>query len=296
MGVLLTWALPPTEASWTLVKIERAASKDGTYTEIASQAYNDNTYYDKDGGSTNWYRIRFFDGTSTYSDYSSAIQGEDLTTTYCNPEDVQRIMQLDEPFGGEGSTAVNIQDVQRSIREAEDDIDSTTMHAWREKTITEEMHDLNQLEYVPGSGYPIYLGHRKIKTLDTSEGDKIEIWDGSNWTDWIASSDYTEGRDEDYWMDYQNGILWIRSTVISYPTMSVRVTYRYGESTVPKDIRKACAMMVAMELYATSDKTVLTAEGDRERYSYSSRIKRMEDKVNAIISKYTEVRFKDFGS
>ena len=290
MGNLVKWPLDVKEASWDEVKIERSTSESGVYSEIASQSASDNTYYDETGGSTNWYQVRYYNSVSTnYGDYSTPMSALALVVYYCNATDVARILQVDE-FGGEGATKPSLDDIEEWILEAQDDIDSTTHNAWRSKTVTDEYHDINQLSYEYGVGWPIYLMHRNIKTLSTSEGDKIEVWDGESWVDWIASSDYSEGRDEDYWVDYKTGILYIVNSVYSFLRKGVRVTHRYGNSSVPKDIRDACAMMVAIKVLETNDRTIVIPEGELT-VSYSSRIRRMQDKIDTILNKHSEVQF-----
>jgi len=80
MGNHLTWDKPLPDATWTHVRIERSSTENGTYTEIASQAISDSTYFDVNGLSTSWYRIRFYDSSAAvFSDYSDALQGEEDT-------------------------------------------------------------------------------------------------------------------------------------------------------------------------------------------------------------------------
>jgi hypothetical protein len=295
--MLVEWAKPTSEASWDYTKIERADASTGPWTEIASQAIADNTYYDESGGEDNYYRIRHYDSsTGIYSSYSDVATGVGYTTYYCSTRDVARYLQVPE-FGGEGSTAPTIQDVQRFIQDAEEELDRDIGHAWKERSVSEEMHDLNQLSYIYGTGWPIYLGFRKVRTLDSDEGDKIEIWDGENWVDWVASSDYTEGRDEDYWMDYKNGILWIKSlSGTSYTKMSVKVTYRYGDTSVPNDIRKACALLAAINILDTNDRTILVPEGSPPSINWDRKIERWQAQIDKTIASRAEIKFKAFGS
>ncbi len=80
MGNHLTWEKPLPDATWTHVRIERSTTENGSYTEITTgsgQAIADSTYFDVNGTSTSWYKIRFYDSANgVYSDYSAALQGE----------------------------------------------------------------------------------------------------------------------------------------------------------------------------------------------------------------------------
>ena len=289
--VLIDWALPPEEAEWTNVLIERATSESGPWTQIKSQVASDNTYYDEAGGTNNYYRIRFYNSdTGSHSSYSSAMLVVEVTTYYCQADDVARILQVDE-FGGEGATAPSLDDIEEMILEVQDWIDGKTHNSWRSKSVSNEIHDINQLSYERGVGWPIYLKYRNIKTLSSSDGDKIEIWDGESWVDWIASSDYSEGRDEDYWVDQKTGILYIVNMVYSFLRKGIRLTYRYGNSTVPKDIRRATALKVAIDVLRSNDRTIVVPDGSTLAVSYGSRIRGWKEEIDEILSNHAEVQF-----
>lgn len=94
MGVKLIWTLPDSESSFDTVYIYRANSKDGTYNEIHNQSISDYTYYDMTGTSSNWYKIRFYDSSSsTWSDFSDPMNGADYGS-YCTVQDVKDIMDV----------------------------------------------------------------------------------------------------------------------------------------------------------------------------------------------------------
>lgn len=76
MANSLTWEKPLSNAPWTDVKIERSTSQSGSYVEIASVAIATSNYYDVDGTTTDWYKIRFYSSTElAYSVYSDPLQG-----------------------------------------------------------------------------------------------------------------------------------------------------------------------------------------------------------------------------
>jgi hypothetical protein len=284
MGNVVKWSLPATEAGWTKTYIESSTDQI-TWVVLTNQAIADNTYYDENGGSNTYYRIRFYNETSlVYSGYSNIAAGELKTTTYCTPEDVQRVLQIDD-LGGIGRSKPTRDDIIDFILDAEEEINRLTKHSWKSTTITDEIYSTNA-NYVEGSGFPIPLNHRKIKTLTEASGDKLEIWDGSEWTDLISSTSYTEGRDADYWLDYEQGILYIKDFHTIYEN-GIRLTYRYGETIVPKTIRNACSLLAGIQILDTNDRTVMVPEGVQYN-SYTTRITRMQEKVDKILESYTE--------
>jgi len=99
----LTWE-EPSETTITQVEISRSSTIYGTYTVIATIDATDDgeaktsanswviTYTDSSGTRTNWYKIRFYDGTSElYSEYSDPITAEELLRL-CTVADVKEVI------------------------------------------------------------------------------------------------------------------------------------------------------------------------------------------------------------
>ena len=53
----------------------------------------------------------------------------------------------------------------------------------------------------------------------------MEVWDGTQYEDWLTTK--TEGRNEDYWLDYEKGVLYLRTTRYT-PISGVRISYRFN--------------------------------------------------------------------
>jgi len=93
MGVYLKWK-PATGSSYTNTYIYRSSTETGTYTEISSQSYSDLNYYDIDGTTGYWYKVRFFDSVATkWSEFSDAWQGG-TWRGYCTVEDIRDVTNL----------------------------------------------------------------------------------------------------------------------------------------------------------------------------------------------------------
>lgn len=177
-----------------------------------------------------------------------------MVVTYTTALNVQALLQRQTAFSV--STVPTLAQVESLIEAYEDHVDNDTDHAWRETTITEEFVD-KKTNYVYGTGIKFKLLHRKIKTFSTGDGDKLEVWDGNSWVDYLVSK--TEGRNEDYWTDEESGVFYIRSTYRIFPK-GVRVTYRFGESTVNQAIRLAVDNFVASDIILMYDSQVTFAE------------------------------------
>jgi len=286
MGNFLNINPPSPESNWDYVYIYRASSESGDYTEIANQAISNLTYYDVNGDSTSWYKVRYYNSTTdTYSSYSSPIQAR--TETYTSMKSIARFLQIDD-FSD--STKPSLNTIIDWIFEAEDYIDNQTNHSWRETTITNEYHDIPK-RTLGGrerwwTGLPIYLKHRSIRSFDTSKGDKLEIWDGSNYTDWITEK--TEGRANDFWVDYEDGIIYLKNLISWIWKRAVRVTYRYGETSIPEDIKQLATLLVIKNFLLFEDKSALITEGETQNLPYSGKIENIDKRINEILNRYKE--------
>lgn len=194
-----------------------------------------------------------------------SVRPEQNDTGYCDPEDILPYFRQFNEWPeeseelGPGTTQdpsgirpPTRSDVQQLILRASARIDRETGHAWRERRVEDEIRDIKG-PYYWNSGVPVPLLKRNIVTpIDSSQGDKLEVWQGEEWHDWAADDAYTYGRDGDYWVDEANGILHIYRRPLYINHLNLRVTYRYGSTGgygVPEDIKEACAKLVAAELY-----------------------------------------------
>jgi len=173
-------------------------------------------------------------------------------TYYVGTVGVRRILQNDFKFSG--TTHPSDTDVVDTIEEVQDEIDQQTQHAWREKTVTNEFYSFPfDRIYDHSVGLKIHLRHREIASFDTNKGDKIEIWNGSSYEDWVA--DKTVGRNEDYWLENEQGILHLRFYHPFFREKAIRISYRYGEGSVPKDIRRATTILTAIQLLENDERS-----------------------------------------
>jgi len=247
MGNYINFTIPNTEASWNYAIIERSILQSASYSTLTSQIITNNTYYDENGTSSHWYRLRFFDsGNTVYSDYSDPFQADE--EYYCTPRDVASFM------GRAAFTDITNPtryEVEQIISDMCDQVDEKTHNTWRKTRVTNETHDVRIQDRYQGYGaYPydystriaLYLKHRDIRPF-VSGTNKIEVWDGSTWIDFITT--YTEGRSQDYWINAERGIIYFVNHYPLRQRSNVRVTYDYGKTSVDGDIRMATILLTA---------------------------------------------------
>jgi len=168
-----------------------------------------------------------------------------------------------ETYAGED---IKKTDIEQSIEWAEEEIDRKTRHSWMSRSVTDEIHNFKYMRYGV-HGYPflflgmqekvVALNHRKIRAF-VQDTDYLYVWVGE-WIDYIATK--TEGRADDFWVDYERGLIYF---VSSYPTRylnAVKVTYRYGDASVPKDIEKAATLLAAIDLVSNEGYSFIVPDG-----------------------------------
>lgn len=212
---------------------------------------------------------------------------------YCEPEDVVQYFDRFDHFEADSDQPRD--HIKRQIMSKSERIDTKTGHAWRERKVEDEMHDLDQV-YRFGSGQPISLSKRAIRTpLDPDKGDKIELYEGGGesdgaYHDLVADGSKNEGRNGDYWVDSETGMLHVYRRG-SYFTnyQAIRVSYRYGQKVIPADITEVCAKLVAADLME-SDFYRYTQPGNEEAPDAENIAEKWREQSEKDLHHYNEVR------
>ena len=209
-----------------------------------------------------------------------------MATDYCSATDIVNRIKIKDNSGvliiPSSSTDPTLAQLEDLIKQTEDEIDSRTLHAWRTVTVTSEMHDIIS-NYQWGRGIPIHMFHRQMKVFDSGQGDKLEIWDGSNY------DDITDQGNERYNVIEEMGIIYLRGYVFSiFRENRLRITYRYGETLIPSDIKEACIIGTVMRLLE-SDIAMSNIEYGPDRGLRIERVvERMQERYDKIIERHSE--------
>lgn len=295
MGNYINWEQPNTEASWNYVTIDRSLTQSASYTGLTSQVITNNTYFDESGLSSHWYRIRFYDsGNGVYSSYTDPFQSDN--EYYCTAREVASFMGRTQFTDSTNPTRFEVEDI---IADVCDEIDKRTHHAWRKTRVTNEYYNVRiQDRYAGyrGGAYPynfdtrinLYLKHRSLRAF-VSGDTKIEVWNGLSWDDFIST--YTEGRNHDYWIDYNRGIIFFTNRYPLWSRFNVRVTYDFGETVVPGDIKKAAVMLTAAQIVGgKEDLNVVYPQSTMGSVlDTNSRWEKWTERAEKLLDKRTEV-------
>lgn len=208
---------------------------------------------------------------------------------YCTPDDVARwFEQYDDGF--DDTTVPTDDHVKDHIFEWMEYVDDVTRHAWRENTVVEELKDMDG-PYQWWAGRPLNLAKSDVRPLSAADGDKLEEWDGSSWNDWLSDSGRTEGRDEDYWLDKTDGILWVKDRFVFQRHPQFRLTYRYGNPNgATRAITMATAKLVAADLL-TSDQYSMNIPGTDGAMEATDMADRWKEDADDVLQRHKRVSY-----
>ena len=214
--------------------------------------------------------------------------------SYCTHGDVSAFLQVDAFADGGSATTPTQAQVETFINMAEERIDQLTDHAWhtsRANTVTEERGRIQRVmsNSVNDRGR-IQLKHYPILDMDSGT-DKLHIWDGGEYVEYIANKTgddtITTVTGKDYWIDKGRGTIYLNSynqfNLLSDAPSGVTayVTYRYATAATPNDIKQACIYFTAA-MIAMNDDLNLMQEGD-DSMDNSTKSQRFEEMAMKIL-------------
>ena len=218
-----------------------------------------------------------------------------MTTYYTTPDKVASFLGVSAFTGTDQPSGVNTlagtTEVESWINWAEDEIDRKTGHSWRSTLVEDEIYDIDQpywdARFWYGRELPLFLHKRNLRTF-VSGTHKIEIYEGAgNWVDLVAN--FTEGRNQDYWIDYKKGKIWFGNKRPLFRRSGVRMTYAYGESNVPKDIEQCATLLTAVVMADSDNFRDFFVEGSNVQIPLQNKVARWEKKAKSLILGRAEI-------
>ena len=147
---------------------------------------------------------------------------------YCTKETVALFIGRPSAYFTASTTPTATQ-IEEWLERKTAEIEARTNRAWLPRNAHLEYHSIpyNRVlmqVYSFKRFKRVYLRHGGVKTLDSTLGDSLEVFDGSTWYDWLANK--TEGRSQDYWVEPEDGYLFLNAQ----PSREgARISYRYNE-------------------------------------------------------------------
>lgn len=178
-------------------------------------------------------------------------------------------------------------EVEEMIEDAESFLESYCRTAWRTKTVTDEKHSAPELYYRRYSqGMYFQLRNRNIIAMT-----KIEIWEGDGYNDLVATGTEGDGPQEgDWYIMPEEGLLFIHNT---YPSTfyegSVKLTYTYGQSSIPNGIRRATTLLAAAYAIESNFDWVYTLREGVEGISNEKKSQMWEKRALELANRFKEI-------
>jgi len=171
MGILLEWqAISTSESDYDQVAVYRATSEDGTYVHLVTQDISDTTYYDADGTSSSWYKLKWYDSTeAVLSEFSEALKGGEFYG-YCSVEDVRDISSI-------SSSQLNDTEVAKLIIFASNQMNAEMQIYHEDEAIG--YIDSTKENTIDGSNTTFYTKHYPIGDLNNDyniDENDIEVY------------------------------------------------------------------------------------------------------------------------
>lgn len=281
MAIVLRWQVPDsTELAYDLVYIERATSQGGSYSVLTNQAISDNTYVDETGSSASWYRLRFYNSSTTnYSSYSSEMQGSTYIG-YCSLNNVREICNLT-------TSDISDTDLYALITKATIKINSEiNTRVTRERVLP---IDLTRENEINGVNTVYYVQNWKGNYLGDRDNDgDVDIYDVKVYQ---VASDGTETQPAVSSVDADD----CKITLDSAPSSGVELYLSYDYSPFSMDepdqqIRLACAQLTAafafnkLQRGLSPDQTFGNTKFKRDMEAGNSYYKDYKESITNILS------------
>lgn len=222
------------------------------------------------------------DGTST----ATADFVHNRKPEYCTVNDIADWLRIDI----NANTDPNASMIEDYIVTNEDIIDRETGHTW----LTDKVYRTDTFNaedvYHYGHGMYIPIKHRQMKLpWDTNKGDKFEIWNGIEWVDQTVNT-------PDVFINFEDtkGVLYIRGFIYTILRKNrFRLTYRYGGDkegeTIPRDIKRACVLLTAIDILSTDFKMSQIPYGGEGNIEKKAMIDKWDEKAKRIIQTHSEI-------
>lgn len=221
-------------------------------------------------------------------------------TTYAGVTGVVSRLQLMDPKTNQRKVLTELtnpraSEVESRILAFEDYVDMFCRDQWRIKA--------SQLEYYSSdpmwtNWYPFEIktwvyGH-KLQNFDKSKGDILMVKRGREWHD-LLSEPYKEGEYNDFWVEYDTGIIHFQATRPSYGPQTIKVQYRWGHEEVPHTIRRAVENLVAADILKSEIYTVIAGDGAGFVTNRTNTARAWEEEAHDLLRRHQRIPTRTLG-
>jgi hypothetical protein len=249
------------------------------------------------------------------SGYEAPFDNENLTPTYCTVGQVSRMLGHDSTSGEYFSDTTGADDIddtfpwaddiKEAILESEQVIDDRIRTSYRPIRVVNEYHTITEL-WRWGSGIGVPLNHKYVLPLRKSLGDSVQVFNydkGDTYTEALDS--WSEGRGNDFWVNYEEGIIYFYEKWPWQWEKGIKITYRYRLNStpvydesgttvttvishVPRSVQRACRYLTAAHLIFQQDTTQFIIDGT-DRVALQKKAEWWENKAWEILKPREEL-------
>lgn len=190
---------------------------------------------------------------------------------YCTADDVKTYLK------GLGIDAIfSDTEINNVIDQYADEIDELSGTAWREKTVTDEVHSIRHgfsagMWYI---AYAIMLNYAPVRQITS-----LQVFNGTEYEEWVGNKE--EGRGKDYYIDYKDGFIYIMGYRWILWGLDVKVSYTYGYTSVDGRVKELNTLYAVRHLLQfTGAYEVSVPEGGTD--TIASRMERVERRIKDL--------------
>ena len=215
---------------------------------------------------------------------------------YVTPDEIRQYLGLDE---NRWTDSV----LQPLIEEAEAWIDRISNTTWntdlseadtnRLPKKVREYHDITRYKggLWLGIGVPVHLVCFPVVKIES-----LKIWNGKTYDEWIGKAE--EGRGKDYWVDYQNGVIYLNRLYWWWVMggKEIIVEYKYGRADLPAYVKELARLLVCRHILTMDRYRYAVTEGvsglnpANMLAQINARIEQLEGMIKAVHIPFTCVR------
>lgn len=184
----------------------------------------------------------------------------------------------------DGDDIPTADEITEFIEAAENDIEEYCNAAWRSVSVVNEYHSTPTIHHRRFRfGIQLQARHQPIRSFT-----KIEVWDGVDWQDLVATGSLGDGPGEGtYFINLQEGVLYLNS---DYPTAyyenNIRLTYTWGKASIPNAIRRAVIFLASSYVIVSGYDWVNELIGSAETSNYQTKAEYWEKKAWEIANRF----------
>lgn len=153
-----------------------------------------------------------------------------------------------------------------------------------------ERHDLTKFKggiWIGVLGIPVHVNNAPINSVTS-----MKIYSGSGWKEWVGT--YNEGRNQDYWVEQEEGVVYINTFIFWQGGKEVQIEYSYGRTDLPKEIEELTKLLVVRNLMI-NERKIFALESGSEGISLETSLQYINNRILQLEERWRAVKIGHMG-